>query len=284
MPPDPLYHYTDQAGLLGIVRSGELWATKIQYMNDTMEFGIVVSIAKRQIKKRLKDVSETDRNLYQWVIDDLDQISHVNVCSVSFCHDADLLSQWRGYSGSGVGFAIGFTTTNLLEAALKERCRLGRCIYDETDQVRIIDELIDQMTKEAANHLNNEFANLQPPPLGKAFETALIKYGAFFKDCSFKEEDEWQIVTELKYYYDTAFDFRTGKSMLIPYYRFDVQNGSWRNKIVDVVVGPCPYPESSKKATEALLLKNYVVVDGWVLGPPSEHPPVRLSKIPYRSW
>ncbi|MGH7045088.1 MAG: hypothetical protein ACREE2_01700 [Stellaceae bacterium] len=112
-----------------------------------------------------------------------------------------------------------------------------------------------------------------------------MRYGAFFKDHSFKEEDEWRIVTDLKYYYDPAFDFRTGKSMLIPYYRLDVRHDSWREKIVDVVVGPCPYPESSKKATEAFLLKNYVVMENrWTWGPPSLHPPVRNSTIPYRSW
>jgi hypothetical protein len=34
-PPDPLYHYTTQAGLLSIIKTGELWATKVQYMNDS---------------------------------------------------------------------------------------------------------------------------------------------------------------------------------------------------------------------------------------------------------
>jgi hypothetical protein len=252
-------------------------------MNDTMEFRIAIDIAKRQLEERIKDVNEADQRLYKWIINNVDHISHVNICSVSFCRNEDLLSQWRGYSGSGVGFAIGFSTSRLLEAVRKARCRLGRCIYDESDQVQIVNELIVQMAKEATNYPPDEFANLEPP-LGTAFETALIKYGAFFKDSCFKEEDEWRIVTEVKYYHDAAFEFRTGKSMLIPYCRFDVQNGSWRNKIVDVVVGPCPYLESSKKATEAFLLKNYVMVDNsWTWGPPS-YPPVRFSKIPYRSW
>jgi hypothetical protein len=33
-PPKVLYHYTDQTGLLGIITSGELHATKVQYIND----------------------------------------------------------------------------------------------------------------------------------------------------------------------------------------------------------------------------------------------------------
>jgi hypothetical protein len=41
-PPNVLYHYTDQTGLLGILTSGELHATKVQYMNDSTEFGRVI--------------------------------------------------------------------------------------------------------------------------------------------------------------------------------------------------------------------------------------------------
>jgi hypothetical protein len=37
-PPGPLYHYTNQRGLLGIIRSKEIWATHTQYLNDTREF------------------------------------------------------------------------------------------------------------------------------------------------------------------------------------------------------------------------------------------------------
>ncbi|MGH7045087.1 MAG: DUF2971 domain-containing protein [Stellaceae bacterium] len=149
-PPSPLYHYTDQTGILGIIRSGELWATKMQYMNDTMEFGLVVEVAKKLLKKRENSSAEMEQQLYEWIISNLSNISHANICSISFCHNPDLLSQWRGYPGSGVGFAIGFNTDNLLEAASSNHCRLGRCIYDETDHIKIIDELIDQLEQGAA--------------------------------------------------------------------------------------------------------------------------------------
>jgi len=36
--PSGLFHYTDAAGLQGIVKSGRLWATHIYYLNDTQEF------------------------------------------------------------------------------------------------------------------------------------------------------------------------------------------------------------------------------------------------------
>ena len=37
-PPDILYHYTDQDGLLGIVSTGKMRATNIEYLNDQREY------------------------------------------------------------------------------------------------------------------------------------------------------------------------------------------------------------------------------------------------------
>jgi hypothetical protein len=35
--PDILWHYTNAAGFLGIFRSGKLWATNTDYLNDASE-------------------------------------------------------------------------------------------------------------------------------------------------------------------------------------------------------------------------------------------------------
>jgi adenosylmethionine-8-amino-7-oxononanoate aminotransferase len=40
-----LYHYTSQAGLLGIINSKVLWASNIFYLNDTTEFAYFVDLA-----------------------------------------------------------------------------------------------------------------------------------------------------------------------------------------------------------------------------------------------
>ena len=47
--------------------------------------------------------------LLRTIIDGLSGIAHVNVCSVSFCENPDLLSQWRGIlapAGLRLGFAL----------------------------------------------------------------------------------------------------------------------------------------------------------------------------------
>jgi hypothetical protein len=56
-PPVRSYHYTDQTGFFGILNSGELWATKVQYMNDATEFGLAVDLAKSRLEERIKKKS-----------------------------------------------------------------------------------------------------------------------------------------------------------------------------------------------------------------------------------
>ena len=77
-------------------------------------------------------------------------------------------------------------------------------------------------------------------------------------------------------------------SVAIPYYRLDVKSGSWTDKIASITVGPCPHPETSRMAITGLLVKELVTTDAFraslVPGIVSTHPPVSVSKIPYRSW
>ena len=120
--------------------------------------------------------------------------------------------------------------------------------------------------------------------LSNVFIRALIEFGAFFKNPAFVDEDEWRLVTNVKYYWEPAFRFRAGKSMLTPYYCLKVGDGSWRNKVAHVTVGPCPHPHAARMAVIGLLLSHHVTTEGWPMSPMPTHPPVDISKIPYRSW
>jgi hypothetical protein len=217
------------------------------------------------------------------MMDGIDRILNINICCVSFCGHSDLLSQWRGYSGSGVGYAIGFSSATVMETAHNHSCRFARCIYDEQAQIEIIDELIEQVSRRSVSYRGSE-PGVVKSSLSKIFSEGLIEFGAFFKDAAFQEEDEWRLVTNVKDYHDPAFDFRTGKSTLIPYYRLKVGDGSWRNQIAQVTVGPCPHPQTSQMAVMGLLVSRWVITDVFATSVRPLHPPVNISKIPYRNW
>jgi hypothetical protein len=74
--------------------------------------------------------------------------------------------------------------------------------------------------------------------------------------------------------------------MPIPYYIIEISDGTWRNKISDITVGPCPHPDNAKAAVEGLLIHYSITQDfGEALRIHGElRPPVRISRIPYRSW
>jgi hypothetical protein len=275
-PPDCLFHYTDQKGILGILTSGELWGTKIQYMNDSTEWLLSIDHAKEIIEERLYSIKDAKgRKLLQCIIDHLHGIANVNVCSVSFCVDPDLLSQWRGYSGDNTGFAIGFRSTPLSLIGNGYGGRLGHCIYKREEQREAINILIDFELHNVA-----ELDSLQETDylqFGAHFERMLIQRGVFFKDIGFQQEEEWRLVTYITGYGDEKFSFRPGKSMLIPYYRIPLrQGGSWVVDIASVTVGPCPHPHLAKAGVDGLLLKH-AITDGITSI-------VQSSRIPYRSW
>jgi hypothetical protein len=59
-PPPILYHYTTQEGLLGILETDSLWATKIHFLNDSSEYALACNLAVEEIKSRLEREQRED--------------------------------------------------------------------------------------------------------------------------------------------------------------------------------------------------------------------------------
>src|SRR6187551_2383731 len=59
VPGGPLFHYTDGAGLLGIIRERQIWATHYAHVNDVEELvageRIVDDVAARLLRETLAD-------------------------------------------------------------------------------------------------------------------------------------------------------------------------------------------------------------------------------------
>ena len=102
IPQKPLYHYTSQTGLLGIVRHREIWATNIHYLNDTAEFAHAIELVTTEFENR-KGVSPKQDMFLAFLTKQLALFKHIDVYVCSFSEQGDLLSQWRGYCPSGNG-------------------------------------------------------------------------------------------------------------------------------------------------------------------------------------
>jgi len=192
---------------------------------------------------------------------------NVNVCVVCFCKEHDLLSQWRGYSGGSYGYSIGFDTDSLNNLASRRKFVLGGCIYCKADQQRIVREICDRCLNSA---MTDTIALLAE------FTESIIAVGAFFKDASFKQEDEWRLVS--KPINAAELHSQQGKSMIRPYCKFGFSDAA----IVEgVTVGPCPHPQLSVNTVASFLWKENTKGR---LSPRLGPLPVRRSEIPYRDW
>jgi len=139
--PPVLYHYTNSAGLKGILETNSLWATATAFLNDSLELQFGRPQLCDALQAQAESLDPGDRNpdggpdwsraaIIRSAVDYLrrgdansrtnagqvyDAISRANAEQVyvaCFCDHDDLLSQWRGY-GSSAGYAIGFRSESL---------------------------------------------------------------------------------------------------------------------------------------------------------------------------
>lgn len=276
-----LYHYTDQNGFMGILGARELWATKIQYLNDNNEYNLAFSIAISYLNKLLiKKVDDNVRFRLKRMIANIDSVSNKNICVCSLSEEGDLLSQWRGYSNVLGGYSIAFDKDELSECLSRQGFDLRPCIYEKKEQEKILINAIDEVLE--------EFKDFQEPnqnshhPSSHTFSSdssikfweVISKISPFIKDSHFSEEKEWRIVSKNGISFSNL-EFRPGKSMLTPYFKI-LLNGINFQPIKEIIVGHTPHLELAKNATQAFIYKNFPVQ--------SERPFVRSSQIPFRNW
>lgn len=276
--PTILYHYTTQAGLLGILGSDSLWATKIHYLNDSSEYQLAFELAIDVLRKLQQGERSTrKRTKIKCLLENLREIEHMNVCVCSFSAHGDLLSQWRAYAGETAGYSIGFHVEHLKERAKEQGYSLVRCVYNEGEQRELIEQVVTAALDQDFNTRRSRVDPTRPRtiivlPTGGDFAKRFAQLAPLIKSSAFYEEAEWRLVS------DTGVDvrtmcFRPGKSMLVPYVPFTLgaKKGSY---LEGVTVGPTPHKQLSEYAIHSLLAR-------WRCA----HPPkVRCSKIPFRAW
>lgn len=275
-PPAELYHYTSPEGLLGILTSGELWASKAIFMNDTAEFRLALDLAREEIESR--SLSE---DLERELLENVDSIRSVNVFIGSFSEEGDLLSQWRGYCPPGAGYALGFTPQYLEEAAERSgQFYLGRCTYDRIEQIAVVRELVDAAVErkpgtEIADGAEGSREDREHAMWKMSFQDALAFAAPLLKHERFSEEKEWRLISRPVDYHHAAFSHRPGKTHLLPYFRIALSDDLAEHPVSlsRLVIGPTPHPELADDSIFSLFGARK-------LG----HCPVSQSEIPFRAW
>lgn len=255
--PRRLYHYTSQAGLLGILASRSLWATRIEFLNDSTEFRYAIDLLKEALDARIsaagkvrplaaahKEVLNTLRLLRKRLARTPPSHTHV----ACFSEDPDSLSQWRGYCPGGSGFSIGFATSQLVKAA----GLLTPCTYSSRKHADLIDNLLNthvsaiirEQTKQQRRHaLLATFIDIE-------FTACALKHP------SFQDEREWRLVRHGVGDTDPKLNIRPGKNTPIPYFELQLGRAEGPAPLdVEIIVGPSPQIELAVEAVKVLMAR-----------------------------
>lgn len=266
--PAIIYHYTSASGLMGIVESGTIWATDIQYLNDSREFEYTVTLADTNLTNYRVAASQDDVPLYDECLQSLSFAANgIQLFATAFSAKPDLLSQWRAYCPPTGGFALGFAPASLQRDA---GVFLLPCLYDRDQQQLLFNRVLTFLLQEWRASPESRGSH---DGYGLDFLNAFLLMAATFKHASFAEEDEWRLVQWQSRVGMGFPEFRTGRGGIVPYIRLPLQQKGQPLQLPDVFVGPGPHARLAASAVVGYLQSKNV-----------QFPNVNVSSTPYRPW
>jgi len=279
LPREELFHYTSIDGLNGVVAGKTLWASNIEFLNDSSEFQYGEKVLKEIIKARKRSVKGDCREFFNQ-LEMFPKFFEANdVFLVSLSEVGDLLSQWRGYSPPGRGYCIGFNPQALSQAAWSlDQMQLVKCVYSEKDQKNLARQVLDACIEKWVSRVKG----VEGESGSRVSDTsALILWKVYFtfiaaaiKHPAFSEEREWRLLGVCRD--RDKMHFRAGSSSLIRYIKLTWGGNTQAHKVQpirSVTIGPCPDPDLTKKSVRQLLDASG-----------TEGAQVKVSEIPFRAW
>lgn len=218
---EPLYHYTDLNGLLGIVKTHDLWLTHLRYSNDEEELTLGYKTAKAVIaqeRSMLNAEEHADKLAYldalsKW----LETPTSAGVYICCFCMADDQLSQWRSYGANGTGVSVQidwevFRYVAGTDSPQGGLMRLWPVFYDPQTHERILKTAITIAFEQPSDPAST--------PAERARQAAdfIEFFIPTFKNQGFEEEREYRLIFTPSEDYLEKLQFRVGRGMLIPYY------------------------------------------------------------------
>jgi hypothetical protein len=294
-PDKYLYHYTSQAGLLGIIQNRALWATNLLFLNDSMEVNHAIQMIQENTEKLDKELSPEESKFLKKLSNNFSKFNTPayqnfgGIYTCSFSGNKDLLSQWRGYCPDGSGFSIGFDFKSSLGYLVEEQdFILVKCEYDKIKQIKMIDEFLERVL----GYFHESEINVGEIDyvLNLKVWDDFLALAPILKHPKFEQEEEWRLVSRPKSVILNNMKFRTGKSMLVPYMEIKLTESQDNSKdkgslscIPEICFGPTLHPHLSRIVLQNMLDKEQIYpeidVDGKVKQTKCK---VVESEIPYR--
>lgn len=294
-----LFHYTNAAGLAGILKDKSLWATHSSCVNDEEEiFGFYDRILPSILRPRFPQISDSDfkkiisgcKNAASlWHDYYITSFATTNNKQVS---ENGLLSQWRAYGSDG-GYALVLDTAALDDVLRKEgeaypeiEFLMGDIQYRLNDNRRTDDQDTDGMI-ESLEKAFKEFVDSGKQKGAAGLAKWLTTLSLLFKHEGFEEEKEVRLVLaqlgpglesepRLQSVKQHPVCTRNQSGEIVPYVELCVRkidNVRQHLPIKRIIVGPHRDKHDRKRAVQLLLKQHGLSPDI-----------VTVSDIPYRGW
>jgi hypothetical protein len=279
-PPPVLYHYTSLDVLEKITKTGSVWASDIDFLNDSSEFVTALSFIKEEIESRI----ERDLPLKDAIIPQLKQLSldpahPTDLFVTSLSTEGDSLPQWRAYCPSGLGVAIGFLPWALKGAELEisdvaralhkfpTKSSLIKCVYTTKEKRKLLDDYLEHYFVLARTEKQGTYES------ATFLQDLVLFCSPFFKNESFREEREWRLAVTCEFKDIPTRHFRIGRSTIVPFIKLDLKTNYRLDFIKEIVIGPTPNKDLAYRGVATMLSRRGL-----------HSAQVRLSNIPYRTW
>jgi hypothetical protein len=275
-----VWHYTNADGLIGILKSGQIWSTQVACLNDSLEQRYFGDIVHRLVKEKRAQNRDPNLDVLLGVVDealsqrDFSAAWHFVAC---FSEVEDDLSQWRGYGGGECGYAIGFRSDGVLEA-IKARpaCLFLPMSYDDAKHQFLAADVMRMAEQYFLAGLARGLTDVPrwAKEFAMAFAMELDIFASLIKHPKFEAEKERRIVTGLQPTDYTMLEFRQKRTLLarhLPLSLTTSVDGKMRLPLTRIYVGPGPAQQVTRISVGDLLKKF-----GY------EGLPVQMSKVPYR--
>ncbi|MFS8050676.1 DUF2971 domain-containing protein [Rhizobium sp. BR 314] len=236
--PTQLTHYTDLAGLQGIIENNELWLSHAAFLNDPQELEHGIEQAKKVLSNLLDDdavesTTKGRRKLIKDIAADMEDFERPAAYIACFCQRSDILSQWRGYA-SRQGVSITFKTTGLKSCFSELDAELVQVAYGINEAKRHLKSTIAEEFPDIVDDFDYLLGTEGDGEIRRKFKDLLARLVPRFKHYGFREEQEWRLVVRNPP--SDRIKFRPRGQLMLPY----VELGSKKKKlpITAVRVGP----------------------------------------------
>ncbi|MGO4586816.1 DUF2971 domain-containing protein [Arthrobacter sp. 2RAF6] len=106
-PDGFIWHYTNAAGLAGIIRENVLWASATAFMNDHQELRTGTNLLQGLLLRHQPNLDPRIAGDVQAMVRAATSLDRYKTFVACACKDANNLTMWRNYTGPDVGFAVG---------------------------------------------------------------------------------------------------------------------------------------------------------------------------------